>query len=153
MAGSAVLRAFFISLSESRSLRALAERSSIGQRTSSRFVAGTQVEDAVRVTQNLNRAVLSVSIDNLGENVTTPEDALVMIRPTGVRLVPGGSPEKHLSGRVSDVAFRGRGYEHAIDINGTTRLTGVFADVRAKRGEIVGLRMDPADCHLFSVEP
>jgi iron(III) transport system ATP-binding protein len=54
---------------------------------------------------------------------------------------------------VTDVGFRGRGYEHAIDINGTTRLTGVFADVRAKRGEIVGLRMDPAGCHLFPVEP
>jgi proline dehydrogenase len=70
-----VLRAFFIALSESRSLRALAERSSIGQRTSSRFVAGTQVEDALRVTQTLNTARLSVSIDNLGENVTTPEEA------------------------------------------------------------------------------
>lgn len=75
MAGSAVLRAFFISLSESRWLRGLAERSSIGQKTSSRFVAGTQVEDALRVTQNLNSAGLSVSIDNLGENVTTPEEA------------------------------------------------------------------------------
>ena len=75
MAGSAVLRAIFISLSESRSLRALAERSSLGRRTSSRFVAGTQVDDAVRVTQNLNDAGLSVSIDNLGENVTTPEEA------------------------------------------------------------------------------
>jgi proline dehydrogenase len=73
--GSAVLRAFFISLSESRSLRALAERSSLGQRTSSRFVAGTQVEDAVRVAQNLNSAGLSVSIDNLGENVSTREQA------------------------------------------------------------------------------
>jgi proline dehydrogenase len=70
-----VLRAFFIALSESRSLRAVAERSSIGQRTSSRFVAGTQVEDALRVTQTLNAAGLSVSIDNLGENVTTPEEA------------------------------------------------------------------------------
>src|SRR5215469_861808 len=75
VAGSAVLRTFFISLSESRSLRALAERSAVGQRTSSRFVAGTQVEDAVRVTQNLNSAGLSVSIDNLGENVSTPEEA------------------------------------------------------------------------------
>jgi proline dehydrogenase len=70
-----VLRAFFIALSESRSLRALAERSSVGQRTSSRFVAGTQVEDALRVTQTLNATGMSVSIDNLGENVTNPEEA------------------------------------------------------------------------------
>jgi hypothetical protein len=37
--------------------------------------------------------------------------------------------------------------------SGTTRLTGVFADVRAARGEMVGLRMDPAGRHLFPVEP
>ena len=70
-----MLRAFFIALSESRWLRALAERSSIGQRTSSRFVAGTQVEDALRVAQTLNAAGLSVSVDNLGENVSTQEEA------------------------------------------------------------------------------
>ena len=70
-----MLRAFFIALSESRSLRAVAERSSIGQRTSSRFVAGTRIEDALRVTQTLNAAGMSVSIDNLGENVTNPEEA------------------------------------------------------------------------------
>jgi hypothetical protein len=29
---------------------------------------------------------------------------------------------------VTDVAFRGLGYEHAIDVNGSTRLTEVFAD-------------------------
>jgi proline dehydrogenase len=71
----AVLRAFFIHLSESRSLRAIAEKSSIGQKLSSRFVAGTQVEDALRVAKQLNQAGLSVSIDNLGENVTSPAEA------------------------------------------------------------------------------
>jgi iron(III) transport system ATP-binding protein len=80
-------------------------------------------------------------------------DALVMIRPTGVKLTVNGSDARHLSGRVTDVAFRGRGYEHAIDINGSTRLTGVFSEVRAARGELVGLRMDPAGCHLFPAEP
>jgi proline dehydrogenase len=70
-----VLRALFISLSESRRLRGLAEESSIGQRISSRFVAGTQVEDALRVTKTLNDMGLSVSIDNLGENVSSAEEA------------------------------------------------------------------------------
>jgi proline dehydrogenase len=70
-----VLRAFFISLSESRSLRAVAERSSIGQRVSSRFVAGTQVEDVLRATQAVNQSGPSVSIDNLGENVTNADEA------------------------------------------------------------------------------
>jgi proline dehydrogenase len=70
-----VLRALFIYLSASRSLRALAERSSIGRRVSSRFVAGTGVQDALRATQTVNRAGPSVSIDNLGENVTNTQEA------------------------------------------------------------------------------
>jgi proline dehydrogenase len=70
-----VLRASLISLSESRTLRRLAEKSSVGQSISSRFVAGTQVEDALRAAATLNQAGLSVSVDNLGENVTTAEEA------------------------------------------------------------------------------
>jgi proline dehydrogenase len=70
-----VLRALFISLSESRSLRAVAERSVFGQRLSHRFVAGRGVEDALRVAQAVNRSGLGVSVDNLGENVTNAEEA------------------------------------------------------------------------------
>jgi proline dehydrogenase len=70
-----VLRAFFISLSENRTLRGMAERSAIGQRLSSRFVAGTEVEDALRATRKINESGRSVSIDNLGENVTNVEEA------------------------------------------------------------------------------
>jgi proline dehydrogenase len=70
-----LLRVLFIALSESGTLRAFAERSTLGQRVSGRFVAGRQVEDALRVTQNLNTAGLSVSIDNLGENVTNAAEA------------------------------------------------------------------------------
>jgi proline dehydrogenase len=70
-----VLRALFISLSESRGLRALAERSSLGHKFSSRFVAGTQVEDVLQVTRKVNDAGLAVSIDNLGENVTNVDEA------------------------------------------------------------------------------
>ena len=70
-----MLRALFISLSENRSLRGMAERSAIGQRLSSRFVAGTQVDDALRVTHAVNQKGLSVSVDNLGENVTNAEEA------------------------------------------------------------------------------
>ena len=70
-----MLRAFFVHLSENRPLRSFAEQSSIGQRLSSRFVAGTEIADAVRVTEAVNRAGMSVSIDNLGENVTNPDEA------------------------------------------------------------------------------
>ena len=70
-----MLRAFFVHLSENRSLRSFSERSAIGQRISGRFVAGTEIADAVRVTQAVNQAGMSVSIDNLGENVTNLDEA------------------------------------------------------------------------------
>lgn len=70
-----MLRAFFVHLSENRSLRNFAERSALGRRVSGRFVAGTEIADAVRVTQAVNRAGMSVTIDNLGENVTNPDEA------------------------------------------------------------------------------
>ncbi|MGB6383763.1 MAG: proline dehydrogenase family protein [Terriglobales bacterium] len=70
-----VLRAAFIALSESRSLRGIAERSRIGQRTSARFVAGKEVADAIRSAAAVNQFGAGVSIDNLGENVTNADEA------------------------------------------------------------------------------
>ncbi|MCI0355831.1 MAG: proline dehydrogenase family protein [Acidobacteria bacterium] len=69
------MRAFFIWLSESRRLRAFAERSAVGQRLSHRFVAGESVEEALVATRAVNERGMSVSVDNLGENVTNPEEA------------------------------------------------------------------------------
>jgi proline dehydrogenase len=75
-----VLRAAFIALSESKSLRAIAERSSFGRRTSARFVAGTRVADAIRAAATVNGFGAGVSIDNLGENVTNAEEARASAR-------------------------------------------------------------------------
>jgi len=70
-----VLRALFISLAENRALRGIAERSSFGQKFSSRFVAGTQVSDVLQAARKVNLSGCSVSVDNLGENVTNVEEA------------------------------------------------------------------------------
>ncbi len=70
-----MLRAAFISLSESRSIRSAAEKTWVGQRLSRRFVAGTTVEDALAATRAMNRLGLGVSVDNLGENVTNADEA------------------------------------------------------------------------------
>lgn len=56
-------------------LRAVAEKSGIGRRVSSRFVAGTAIEEALKAAANTNAAGMSVSIDNLGENVTNADEA------------------------------------------------------------------------------
>jgi proline dehydrogenase len=70
-----MLRAAFIALSESRTLRDIAERSRIGQRTSARFIAGKEVADAIRAAAAVNQFGAGVSIDNLGENVTNADEA------------------------------------------------------------------------------
>jgi len=70
-----MLRTLFVRLSENQTLRGFAERSALGRRVSGRFVAGTEIADAVRATQAVNKAGMSVSIDNLGENVTNPDEA------------------------------------------------------------------------------
>ena len=70
-----MLRAAFIALSASKSLRTAAEKTWVGQRLSRRFVAGTAIDDALRATRAMNQLGLSVSVDNLGENVTNAEEA------------------------------------------------------------------------------
>jgi iron(III) transport system ATP-binding protein len=80
------------------------------------------------------------------------DEAILAIRPTGVRLAALADGSPHLTGRVADVAFRGRGYEYAIDLPGLGRLAGVFARHRANRGDEVGLRLEPGGCHLFPAD-
>ena len=70
-----MLRATFIALSESRSLRSFAEKTALGQRLSSRFVAGLTVDDALRAARAMNQLGLGVSVDNLGENITSVDEA------------------------------------------------------------------------------
>ncbi len=82
-----------------------------------------------------------------------PEHALLAIRPAAVSLCTPDRDEHHAVGLVADVAFRDRGYEHAVDIAGSVRISGVHAGVRIDRGEPVGLRFDPAGCLLFALPP
>jgi proline dehydrogenase len=70
-----LLRSTFIALSRNAALRSFSERSALGQRMSSRFVAGTQVEDVLRVAETINQQGMAVTLDSLGENVSTADEA------------------------------------------------------------------------------
>lgn len=70
-----VLRSAFIALSRNRSLRRFCEQSKIGTRLSSRFVAGTEIFDALRVVESVNHQGMAVTLDSLGESVTSDVEA------------------------------------------------------------------------------
>ncbi|MGO9316315.1 MAG: proline dehydrogenase family protein [Terracidiphilus sp.] len=70
-----VLRSFFIALSHNRSLRRFSERSLAGKRLSARFIAGIEIDDALRVAEEVNKQGMSVTLDSLGESVTTEAEA------------------------------------------------------------------------------
>jgi proline dehydrogenase len=70
-----LLRSALIALSQNKSLRSFAEQSRMGHKMSGRFIAGMHVSDALRVAETLNREGIPVSLDSLGENVSTEEEA------------------------------------------------------------------------------
>jgi proline dehydrogenase len=70
-----VVRAFFLFLSRQKQLRRWMETSAAAQRLSTRFVAGETLEQALAVARQLNREGITVTLDHLGESVTSLAEA------------------------------------------------------------------------------
>jgi proline dehydrogenase len=70
-----LLRSFFISLSRNKGFRQFSERSSAGKKLSSRFVAGMTVEEALQAAKRVNDEGIAVSLDSLGESVSSEAQA------------------------------------------------------------------------------
>ena len=74
-----------------------------------------------------------------------PGEALSMfVRPSAVRIT--GPNRAALMARVRDVAFCGRGYEHALVAEGNILFTRVFSGSRWERGSRVGIMLNPEGC-------
>ena len=56
-------------------MRSFCERSSIGHKLSSRFVAGMEIEDALNVAESVNKQGMHVTLDSLGESVSSATEA------------------------------------------------------------------------------
>src|SRR5713226_1219049 len=69
-----LLRHLFLFLSRLQWLRRWMEHSPAAVRLTSRFIAGRHIEDALRVTAQLNQSGFSTTLDYLGESVTTLEE-------------------------------------------------------------------------------
>ena len=70
-----VLRSAFIALSRNRPLRRFCESSRLGAQLSSRFIAGMEIADALRVAEAVNKQGMTVTLDSLGESVTSEQEA------------------------------------------------------------------------------
>lgn len=69
------MRSFFLFLSRQKHLRKWAETSSFARRHSTRFVAGETLDDAVRAGRHINSEGISITLDHLGESVTSLAEA------------------------------------------------------------------------------
>jgi proline dehydrogenase len=82
-------RSAFIALSDAKVLRSFAENSPLAKRVSGRFIAGTTLAEVLSVTEEMNSLGISVTMDALGENVSTEADAR---RAACLRVDMEGSP-------------------------------------------------------------
>ncbi len=69
------VRSFFLFLSRHRSLRKWMETSPLAQRLATRFVAGETLDEALAVGRKINSEGITITLDHLGESVTTLEEA------------------------------------------------------------------------------
>ncbi len=70
-----MLRSFLIYLSKSAWMQNIVMNWGFAWRVASRFVAGTNLSDAVRVVRELNAKGINATLDHLGEHTNTPEEA------------------------------------------------------------------------------
>jgi len=69
------VRALLLFLSRRRSLRRWMETSALARRLAARFVAGDTLAGALEAGRRINREGISLTLDHLGENVTSLEEA------------------------------------------------------------------------------
>src|ERR1019366_8268013 len=69
------VRSFFLFLSRLKWLRRWMETSSLTRRLSTRFVAGETLDEALAVARKLNAEGITVTLDHLGESVSTLGEA------------------------------------------------------------------------------
>lgn len=70
-----MMRSFFIYLSKAARVQNFITSQHLAWQAASRFIAGTSLEDAMRVVQELNDKGINATLDHLGEHTSAPEEA------------------------------------------------------------------------------
>lgn len=89
------------------------------------------------------------------ETLAVGDKVRMLIRAKAALMVPSSEHDvdgfgQSLFGSVTDVAFRGIGYEHVVEIFDGHRLEGIFSGERYGRGTKVKVELDPEGCILFA---
>jgi proline dehydrogenase len=75
-----MVRAFLLFLARNKGFKNFAAKSKFFRMTASRFIAGETLDEAIRVVQEINRNGICGSLDLLGENTSSREDAVRTVR-------------------------------------------------------------------------
>lgn len=83
-------------------------------------------------------------------DLTVGDPVTLAVRPAATRILPAGAVAPHgsLPGTVTDVAYRGRGYDHVMTCPVGT-LTAVFDQQPRPRGTSLEIALDPDGCVAY----
>jgi proline dehydrogenase len=70
-----MMRSILLWLSHNKILRGWTTSWGLARRAARRFVAGETIEEAIQANRDLNALGITATLDHLGENVETAEDA------------------------------------------------------------------------------
>jgi iron(III) transport system ATP-binding protein len=99
---------------------------------------------AVALPFGSGHTIVASSIESLKPDA----DVSLFVRSSGVTLAEPAHGEG-VRGMIRDVAFNGRGYDHAIDVGEGFSLTKIFATTRFERGRNVKICFDPSACFVM----
>ncbi|MGA2887151.1 MAG: proline dehydrogenase family protein [Terracidiphilus sp.] len=139
-----IFRSFFIALSRNRTLRRFSERSRLGSRLSSRFIAGMEIDDALRVAEEVNKQGMAVTLDSLGESVTTEAEAMAaaMVYHRLLDAIAARKLNANISVKLTQ-----------LGLNLSTELAEGFAENLARRAKVKDsfVRIDMEDSSLTQI--
>jgi proline dehydrogenase len=138
------LRSAFIALSHNRPLRRFCEHSQLGARLNSRFIAGMTPADALRVAEDVNRQGIAVTLDSLGESVTSESKAHLAadVYHKLIDSIAGRAIKANISVKLTQM-----GLEQSADL--AESITGSLVEHARVAGNFV--RIDMEDSRLTQV--
>lgn len=89
-------------------------------------------------------------IESLGSPVRS---VLILVRPSAVKIHPVESALTQARAAVTDVAYRGRGYEIAVELECGGQMHSIFSSHRIPRRSAVGISFEEEGTLLFPVDP